>query len=679
MNDKQEIGRPGDREFGKRLGIVVALFSIFIIAIIGMLLSIQVVNAGKYKHQAARQYERVVTERARRGAILDRHSRMLAESIESISFYADPLIVRNTPLFDKNGKPVKFRKGNKQKTYDNSGVVATLFSKYLGTDRSVCLQQLRRHKGVAVLGRKISVAKALPLMQFLQKKIPGVWYDRQQQRYYLNVAAQVIGSIGSATSEIWGSSGLELQLDKELRGRDGTRIFQRSATGIRYPAPDAEQQDAIQGNTVQLTIDGNIQSIVEDELAKAVTSFNADAASSIVMDVRTGEILAMANNPSFDLNQRSTWTRQNSRNRAVTEMYEPGSTFKLVMAAAATEVLNRKADDKVFANNGVLPIYNLKIRDHEPYGTITFREAIMFSSNIVAAKTALEVGPEKFNAYTRNFGFGKRTGVGLVGEAPGLVRSLSHWDRTTLPWMGYGYQVMATPLQTLQAYAAIANDGDLMKPYIIKRVTDADGQVVRECTPEKVRRVVSAETARYLGKEYFKAVVDSGTAKNAAVPGVTVAGKTGTARRAAGGSYANPVYVSSFVGYFPVEAPRYAIIVIVENPKTAYYAATVAAPVFSGIASRIIACSGEMQKNLAIRSTEKSLIDSIVTVVVPELRGLKGRDAQRLLKWLNLEMDYSGDFEGVVVRQSIVPGSRVVKKKMIRVALVPQNINKKSP
>lgn len=679
MSDQQKIGRPDDREFGKRLGIVVAAFSLFIFAIIGMLLNIQVINAKKYQGQAARQYERLVTERAQRGAILDRQSRMLAESIESISFYADPLIVRNTPLFDKNGKPVKFRRSNKQKTYDNSGVVATLFSRYLGVDRSSLLQELRHRKGVAVLGRKISVAKALPLMQLMQKSIPGVWYDRQQQRYYLNVAAQVIGSTGNAKSESGGSSGLELQLDKELKGRDGTRIFQRSATGVRYPAPDAEQQNAIKGNTVQLTIDGNIQSIVEDELAKAVATFNADAAASIVMDVRTGEILAMANNPAFDLNRRATWTQINSRNRAVTEMYEPGSTFKLVMAAAATEVLNRKADDKVFANHGVLPIYNLKIRDHESYGTITFREAIMFSSNVVAAKTAMEIGREKFYAYTRNFGFGKRTGVGLVGEAPGIVRSLAHWDRTTLPWMGYGYQVMATPLQILQSYAAIANDGDLMKPYIIKRVIDVDGKVLRENTPEKVRRVVSPETARYLGKEYFKAVVDSGTAKNAAVPGVTVAGKTGTARRAAGGSYANPVYVSSFVGYFPVESPRYAIIVIVENPKTAYYAATVAAPVFSGIASRIIACSEEMQKNLSISSPEKSFIDSIVTVVLPDLRGLSGQDARRMLQWLNLEMEYSGDFDGVVVRQSIAPGSKVPKKKVITVVLASRNINRKSP
>ena len=680
MNDQQDIKRPDDQEFVKRLGIVVFVFSVFIVAIIAMLLNIQVVNARKYKEKATKQYEREVTERAQRGAILDRHSRLLAESIESISFYADPLIVRNTPLFDENGKPVKYKKKNgKQKTYDNSGAVATLFTRYLGGNRLVYLQALQRRKGAAVLGRKIPVARALPLMQLvMQKKIPGVRFDKEMQRYYLNVAAQVLGSIGSAKSESDGSSGLELQLNKALKGVDGTRILQRTATGVRYPAPDSQQQDAIKGNTVQLTIDGDTQSIVEDELAKAVNTFNADAAASIVMDVRTGEIIAMANSPTFDLNRRSTWTRQNSRNRAVTEMYEPGSTFKLVMAAAATEVLNRKAEDKVFANHGVMPIYNLQIRDHEAYGNITFREAIMYSSNIVAAKTAMEIGREKFNAYTRNFGFGKKTGIGLVGEAPGMVRALSKWDQTTLPWMGYGYQVMATPLQTLQAYAAIANDGELMRPYIIKRIIDAEGRVVRESVPEIVRRVVSTETARYLGKEYFKAVVDSGTAKNAAVPGLTVAGKTGTARRAAGGSYAKPAYVSSFVGYFPVETPRYAIIVLVENPKTAYYAATVAAPVFSSIASRMIACSEEMQKNLSIFSPEKSRIDSIMTVVVPELRGFKGRDAQRLLKWLNLEMNYSGDFDGVVVGQSIASGSRVVQKKIITVTIASRNMKRKS-
>ena len=672
MSDQLNIQSRDDQEFGKRLGIVVALFALFIVAIIAMLLNIQVFNVEKYRQKAARQYERVVTEKARRGVILDRHSRMLAESIESISFYADPAIIRNTPLYNDKGKPVIDKATKKQQVYDNSIAVATTFARYLGGNKEVYLKELRRKTGMAVLGRKIPVAKALPLMQ---EKIHGVWIDKDQQRYYLNVAAQVIGSTDIKNE---GSSGLELQLNKELKGVDGTIIYQRSATGRRYPAPDAKQQNPVKGNSVQLTIDADVQSIVEDELAKAVEKFRADASASIVMDVHTGEIIAMANSPTFDLNQRSTWSAEKSRNRAVTDSYEPGSTFKLVMASAATEVLHRKAEDRVNGQNGVMPIYNLFIKDHEPYGNISFREAIMYSSNIVAAKTAMAVGSEKFYAYTMNYGFGRKTGIGLVGESPGRVRPLERWDRTTLPWMGYGYQVMATPLQILQAYATIANDGELMRPFIIKKVINAEGKTVWESAPKVVRKTLLPQTARYLGKEYFKAVVDSGTAKSAAVPGVTVAGKTGTARRAAGGSYSKPVYVSSFVGYFPVEAPRYAIVVVLENPKTAYYAAMVAAPVFSSIASRMIACSPEMQKKLAFRSTEQAAIDSVSTVVVPQLTGLLGRDASRLLKWHGLEMDSSGDMDGCVGRQSIAPGQKVKKKTVIKVTLAPTTMKKTS-
>ncbi len=663
MKEPGIIQNRDEHEFGKRLGIVVVAFAIFIVAIIAMLLNIQVINVKKYKQKAARQYERVITEKAQRGVILDRHDRMLAESIQSISFYADPLIVRNTPLFDEKGKSVVDKATRKQKVYDNSAAVAALFARYLGGNKSTYLKELHRKSGVATLGRKIPVSKALPL---LAEKIPGVWSDKDQQRYYLNVAAQVIGGTDIKNE---GSSGLELQLNKELKGIDGTRIYQRSATGKRYPAPDAKQQDPVKGNSVQLTLDADIQSIVEDELAKAVEKFRADAAASIVMDVRTGEIMAMANSPSYDLNQRTTWSPDKSRNRAVTDSYEPGSTFKLVMASAATEVLKRKAEDRVSGQNGIMPIYNLFIKDNEPYGNISFREAIMYSSNIVAAKTALAVGSEKFYAYTMNLGFGRKTGIGLVGESPGRVRPLERWDRTTLPWMGYGYQVMATPLQILQAYATVANDGMLMRPYIIKKVINGEGKTVWECAPKVVRKALLPQTARYLGKEYFKAVVDSGTAKNAGVPGVTVAGKTGTARRAAGGSYSRPVYVSSFVGYFPVEAPRYAIIVVVENPKTAYYAATVAAPVFSGIATRMIACSTEMQKSLAFRSDEQAALDAVSTVTVPILTGLKGTDAERLLKWHNLEMEHSGDFDGCVVSQSIAAGQKIQRKTIIKVAL----------
>jgi len=676
MNKKHNIENQNDHEFGIRLGIVVAVFALFIVAIIGMLLKIQVVNVNKYKKKAVQQYERVITESALRGAILDRHDRILAESIESITFSADLNAIKKTPVVNDKGRAVIDKVTGKQKFYDNSVAVATFFARSIGGKKEFYLKKMSRTKGTVVLGQKIPVEKALPI---IQEKIFGVSFKKVPQRYYLNVAAQVIGSTNIDNN---GICGIELQLNKELKGVDGMTVFQQSADGKRYSAPDAQPQKAVKGHSVELTIDADIQGIVEDELAKAVERFHADAAASIVMDVRTGEIIAMANNPSFDLNNGTTWTYDKSRNRTVADSYEPGSTFKLVMASAATEVLKRKAEDRVNGMNGVMPIYNLFIRDHEPYGVISFREAIMHSSNVVAARTAMAVGSEKFYDYTVKYGFGRKTGIGLLDESPGRVRPLERWDRTTLPWMGFGYQVMATPLQILQAYAAVANDGQLMRPYIIRRVTNAEGKAVWESAPKIVRRVVLSQTARYLGKEYFKAVVDSGTAKNAAVPGVTVAGKTGTARRAAsraaGGSYAKAVYVSSFVGYFPVEAPRYAVIVVVENPKTAYYAATVAAPVFSSISARMIACSEEMQKKLSFCSTEQAALDSMSTVAVPELTGLQGRDAQRLLKWHNLEMDFSGDIDGSVARQSIAPGQKVQKNKIIKVTLVSGTMKKTS-
>jgi cell division protein FtsI (penicillin-binding protein 3) len=670
MNEEHIEMHGSDRGFGRRIGILMLLFAFFMTAIIAMLFKIQVVNGSIYKIQAARQYERVVTSTARRGDILDRHGRMLAESIESVSFYADPKVVRRTPLFDSKGRPVNDPRTRRQKTFDNSGAIATLFARHLGGSRATYLKELRRKRRNAVLGRKVPIAKALPL---LQEKIPGVWNDREHQRYYLNVAAQLIGLTGSGNR---GTSGLELQLDRELRGTDGTTIYQRTATGNRYPAPDARQEAAVTGNTVELTIDADIQSIVEDELAGIVERYNASAATGIVMNVRTGEVLAMANNPTFNLNDRTTWTGEKARNRSVTDSFEPGSTFKIVMATAATEKLGRKAEDMVYAHNGVMPIFNLRITDHEPYGNITFREAVMYSSNIVSANTAMEVGRETFYDYVCRFGFGKKTGIGLIGELPGFVRPLKKWDGTTLPWMGYGYQVTTTPLQILQAYAALANGGERMRPFIIRRIADAGGRTVRSFEPERVGRVMSEKSAAYIGTEYFKAVVDSGTAVSASLQGISVAGKTGTARRASGGSYRTAAYVSSFVGYFPVEDPLYAIIVLVEDPKPAYYASTVAAPSFRSIASRMIACSGEMQKNLSIRSSEQAELNRIVSVAVPELRGMPREEAERLLKWLGLSMEYSGPEDGLVRSQSEAPGTKVEERRKIRVTLAHSKRNR---
>lgn len=635
-----------DREFGQRLGIVGLVMALFFVSIVFKLLSIQVINVGKYKKMASRQYESIVTEKARRGRIYDRNGRQLAESVESISFWADPRHVK---------KPQE---------------LATRLSNRFGKSRENYLRLLSSRKRFVWIERNVPVSRAA---SFMEEKVPGLGFRREQQRYYLNIASQIIGF---TDRDDRGISGLERQYNKDLKGRDGTRIFQRSATGNRYPDPSADQIPPLSGSDVELTLDADVQGIVEDEMMQAVNTFKAKAAAGIVMDVRTGEIIAMANYPGYDMNHRATVTSEQTRNRAVTDMFEPGSTFKIVMAAAATEVLHYDADTIVDGHNGAIQLYDHRIVDHAPMGRITFREAIMESSNVVAATTAMKVGPEAFYRYASNLGFGRKTGVGLMGESRGILKTIPQWDRTTLPWMGYGYQVMATPLQVLQAYATIANDGVRMKPYIVRRVVDRDGQTVKEFKPEKVVQAVSPESARYLAREYFKAVVDKGTGMSAAVEGIPVAGKTGTAQKYTGGYQGRRTYLSTFVGFFPAENPQYAAIVVVDEPQTAYYAAAVAAPVFSRICGRAVACSREMQRRLDLRSPEKAKLDRIATVAVPELRGLTGREAERLLKWSGLGTELAGDPDLPVVSQSVGAGTKVRKEAVVRLSLARRALHK---
>ncbi|NTW52287.1 MAG: transpeptidase family protein [Chlorobiaceae bacterium] len=635
----EHAGGTSDREFGRRLGFMGVLILLFFVAIVVKLLGIQVVDVRKYREKASRQYDIVVTEKARRGRIFDRNGRQLAESIESISFYADPLHV------------------------ENRDEVAQSFAAAFGKSKHYYLDLLKREKRFVWLERNIPVARAAGLMT---EKIKGVGFRREQQRSYLNIASQIIGF---TDRDDRGISGLEQQLDSELRGRDGIRIFQRSATGESYPAPDAEQIEPMSGNDVELTIDADVQGIVEDEIMQAVLNFRAKAAVGIVMDVRSGEIIAMANYPSFDMNHRTTVTSEQMRNRAVTDMFEPGSTFKVVMASAATETLHWTASQMVDGHQGTLQVYDRQITDHERLGVITFKEAITQSSNIVAATTAMKVGPENFYNYASSLGFGKKTGVGLIGESSGILKPIAKWDRTTLPWMGYGYQVMATPLQVLQSYATIANDGLRMKPFIIKRIIDRDGKPRKATEPKKVIQAVTPETARYMAREYFRAVVEKGTGVSAAVEGIEVAGKTGTAQKYTGSYHGQRAYLSTFVGFFPVDKPQYAVIIVVDEPQTAYYAAAVAAPVFKNVCGRAVACSREMQGRLNMKSTEKANLDRISTVVVPELKGLRMREAARLLEWHGLVMEHTGDTDGVVASQSVTSGTKVQKETKVSVSL----------
>lgn len=644
MNEEHGIQQNGEasgsRDFGLRLGVVGVFMLVFFTAIVLQLLRIQVLDVGKYREKASRQYVRNINEAGRRGRILDRHGRPLAESVETISFSADPTHVKD-----------RWR-------------VATLFSKHFGKSRRHYLRKLKSRRRFVWLERNVPVRRAAGLMS---AGLKGVDFRREQQRHYLNVAAQLIGL---TDRDNLGVSGLEKSFERQLRGGKGSRIFYRSAVGELYPAPDLDQAPPSAGDDVELTIDADVQAIAEDEIMRAVNDQNASAAMGIVMDVKSGEILAMANYPTFDMNTRQGVSFAKMRNRAITDMFEPGSTFKIVMASGATEVLHWNASHLVNGHGGTLMIHGKPVRDHEAFGIIPFQKAITESSNVVAASTAMKLGAANFYHYARALGFGQKTGVGLIGESGGLLKPVSDWGKLTLPWMGYGYQVMATPLQVLQAYATLANGGERVRPYVVRRVIAPDGEIVMDNEPKKVVQALKPETARYMIRQYFRKVVEEGTGKSAAIEGIAVAGKTGTAQKFYNGSYHGwSHYLSTFVGFFPAENPQYAAIIVVDEPKTAYYASAVAAPVFARVCGRALACSPEMQRRLELKSPERRRLNSIMTVVVPALKGLSGDEASKLLEWHGLSMGRTGDDDGFVTSQSVAPGTKVRKESRVTVHL----------
>lgn len=656
MSSQRDSGKPGGasgKEFGWRLGAVALLFALLVGLIVVKLLSIQVADVQKYKTMATRQHEREIVEEAKRGRIVDRSGKLLAESVQKISFYADPYLVRNTPVKAKE----------KSGTVNRISDVASVFARHFGKSKTYYIRKLRKKSRFVWMERSVPIARAEKLMD---AGITGVGYQKEQQRYYLNIASQVIGLTDSDNR---GISGLEKKFHDELKGQDGIKVFQRSATGERFLAAGEDQIDAREGSSIQLTIDADIQAIVEDELRLAAEKHKAKGATGIVMDVETGEILAMANYPVFNMNNRRNYRPEKARNRAITDAYEPGSTVKIVMAAAATEVLGRVAEDSLDAHNGSYVVRRRVIRDHEKFERMTFREAMVHSSNIVAAKTAIKLGEKTFYDYVKRFGFGEKTGIDLIGEVNGLLKDVEEWDGTTLPWMGYGYGFTATPIQVLQAYAAVANGGVVMRPYIVSRMLDAQGNVVRETGMKKERRVVKPETARYLIDRYLEPIVVEGTGTAAAIPGVSVAGKTGTAQKLKNGSYHQRAYVASFVGMFPAGKPKIAAIVVIDEPKPEYYASMVAAPVFSRIGRRMIAVSEPLKRELAIACPVEETLDSLTVVAVPELVGLRGRDARRLLEWTELVMEFEGGLKDIVTRQKVAPGTMVEPGSAVQVTL----------
>src|SRR6266850_6630699 len=380
-------------------------------------------------------------------------------------------------------------------------------------------------------------------------------------------------------------------MEEYLHGQDGYRFIEHNRAGQEIVPYRGQERPPRDGYQVHLTVDLGLQNIVENEIDAAMQQYSPQKAMIILMRPQTGEILAMANRPHFDLNQRSEAKPEQMKNRAIIDMMEPGSTFKIVSAAAALNEHRVRPDTIIFCEKGLWNFGGRPLHDHKAYADLSVQDILVKSSNIGAAKLALSIGEQKFYEYIRRFGFGDRTGVELPGEIPGVIRPPQSWSKISITRIPMGHEVGVTPLQMTVAMAVIANGGKLVTPRIIKSINTPEGKTISSLSPVILRQVISPETAREIGDALRGVVSDRGTAAAAAVPGFTIAGKTGTAQKVdPRGGYEQGKYVVSFSGYLPADHPEFVGLVVLDGAHTnkpeLNYGGLVAGPIFSRVAEQ---------------------------------------------------------------------------------------------
>jgi len=461
---------------------------------------------------------------------------------------------------------------------ENKEKVARLLSRYLDLDYSFIIERIRRPKQFVWIARKLSpeVSEAIRRL-----KLKGLGFIKESMRSYPNgyIGGHILGFAGLDNV---GLEGVELFYDKYLRGESGWVYILRDARQkqLSFQEKIVPPKD---GFDIVLTIDEVIQFIAERELDEACRVHNARGGSIVVMGPFTGEILAFANRPKFDPNLVSDRKPDIMRNRAICDLFEPGSVFKIVTACAALEEKAFVENDRLFCENGAYRIANHILHDHRPHGNLTFREIFEQSSNIGVTKIAQKLGPEVIYKYAKLFGFGSSTGIDLPGEINGILKEPKHWSNTSIGAVPIGQEVAVTAIQLACAISVIANGGNLMRPYVIKRIQDRYNEVIKEYSPRVKRRVISKETALRM-RRILQGVVGQGTGRRASSSEFTTAGKTGTAQKIEpDGRYSHRKFIASFIGFAPAENPRLAVAVVIDEPHPYYFGGVVSAPVFKNV------------------------------------------------------------------------------------------------
>ena len=566
-----------------RVGLVVIGLILLGAGICGRFFYLQVIRGPQLRELAIREYQKFCPVLPVRGMILDRKGMELAISTRVSSVVAHPLQIQQADRLSRELAPILGYKPRDLKEILTRAASFVWVKRHLTPEREAAFMAW-----AAEADRKARTAKSTG-----RQDTDTIYLLSEAKRYYpqLSLASQVLGF---CNIDGQGLEGIELAFDKQLYGKPKQCWKTMDARGRIISSEEKALDPEVMGNNVVLTLDHTVQYIAEKELARGVAKYNAASGTALVMQPKTGEILAMAQVPTMDPNRYSQFSEYARRNRLVTDCLEPGSTYKIFIVASALDADIVKPTDRYHCENGVWYLGGKDvIHDVHPYGGLTVQQVVQKSSNIGAAKIASKVGPTRLDRYLRWFGFGNKSGIAFSGESSGLLRNLAQAhsliDRVTV---AFGQGVSVSPLQLTMALAAMGNGGVLMEPHIAKEVIDPQGNKVQEFSPWPVRRVMSEQAAQQMLAIMETVTQKGGTGTEAAVPGFTVAGKTGTAQKVVGRVYSHNKFNSLFIGMVPADKPVLAISVIVDEPKGAIFGGVVAAPIFREIAAQSLRVLG---------------------------------------------------------------------------------------
>ena len=649
MHNKRTDNRGNDSDHS-RLHWLTWIFILINLCVLSRFLQVQVINPDPWRSKAPAQYENRIRLAAKRGLIYDRHKKMLAMDLPSYSLALDPSLVRN------------------------SAQTALTLSEILGLPKQKIQQSIERHHQ----NRYLKICEDISEKQRHQMQALGLReliVHRERKRYYPfdDLARSLLG-LTDARHE--GIAGIELAYNETLSGKDGWTILQRDGLNRNFTTVDYPIEPAMDGQHIILTVDYLYQTLIEEILKDGLSRYDAKWGSAVLMHPVTGEILAMVSLTGPRLMREHPDFQIRIRNRAIQDNYEPGSVFKVVTLAAALEEGVVTPQSLIYCENGDYVVNGTHIGDdHRAFQWLTVKQAMQVSSNIGLSKVSRQLGKETFYRYIQNFGFGNRTGLSLAAEASGLLRPLYQWDDFLNATVAFGQGISVTTLQLACMLSAVANGGELMKPQILRAILDSDGHRIQSPQPAVIRRVISENTARAV-TEILESCVNEGTGIKAAIPGLRLAGKTGTAQKSVPGvtGYLPGAYESSFLGFWPAQSPDFVLVVTLDEPRHDTTSSQSAALIFARMVERISGLPpaqavpemlNEPQPVFTFSSYEKPAVyeserpenELVSPYFVPDVTGLSTRQAIRNLAVCGIIVSIEG--HGRVCSQSLKPGLRV--------------------